>query len=312
MSIVESHIAAVVLTHNSSDDLANVLISLKNQRGIDLQIVVVDNASSQQEREGMKKIFNNIFPDGIVQNSKTIKTSNTSPVFIFHDKNNGYTSGNNIGARFAVQSGCESVLIINPDVEIQNPKYIFNLNKLIKLNTQTVVACSCIINLEGSHENPMIELSFFEELFLPIRFFLGRFFKLKNHHIDFPNSEFNVKKVSGSCFLIAADFLKLIGFFDESTFLYCEEAILSVQVQQAGFKMVMDPKLRAFHNHKKDKKQDPSERFKLWAKSRGKFHKFYGPYGLMRRTLLLFSRSFLLTLIWIRKVFCSIYKKFSQ
>ena len=68
--------------------------------------------------------------------------------------------------------------------------------------------------------------------------------------------------------MIKMSFLKEISFFDENVFLYCEEAILSRQVELAGKRMYYLATAQAIHRHVKTEKGDPVKRFKEWGKSR--------------------------------------------
>ena len=68
--------------------------------------------------------------------------------------------------------------------------------------------------------------------------------------------------------MIRMSFLKSIDFFDEKVFLYCEEAILSRQVEMSGKRMYYLATTQAVHRHVKSEKGDPIKRFKTWGKSR--------------------------------------------
>ena len=116
----QQRIGAVVLTYNSSEDLLNCLIGLRAQQGVNLQIIVVDNASKPDERSRLKAIFLEVLPMGIILPTNGTMDVDASAVFLCNDINSGYSAGNNIGARFAVASGCEAVLIINPDARIED------------------------------------------------------------------------------------------------------------------------------------------------------------------------------------------------
>ena len=75
--------------------------------------------------------------------------------------------------------------------------------------------------------------------------------------------------------MIRMSFLKSIDFFDEKVFLYCEEAILSRQVEMNGKKMYYLATAQAVHRHVKNEKGDPVKRFKTWGKSRCYFIDHY-------------------------------------
>ena len=51
---------------------------------------------------------------------------------------------------------------------------------------------------------------------------------------------FEVETINGAAFLIQADFLKKIGYFDENTFLYAEELILGHTIKENNFKCALN------------------------------------------------------------------------
>lgn len=290
-------IAAVILTYNSADDLPHCLTGLAAQRGVDLRVIVVDNASRPDARADMKAQFSETFPGGAVLSAGENLPSEAHHLFLCNHQNSGYSAGNNIGARAATALGCTSVLIINPDVRIADPYYVVGLNELIAASPKTAVACSAVTNLSGMQENPMIEPGFIEELLWPVKILTVGLFRSRHSAAPLQTEPFRVSKVTGACFLIRMDFLHQIGFFDESVFLYCEESILRAQVRATGWHMVMEPRLRALHAHQTNAKGDQVSRFRVWAESRRRFHMIYGGYGKFWQSVLGVSRHLTLVLI---------------
>jgi GT2 family glycosyltransferase len=303
MTAVRRRIGAVILTHNSSEDLLECLTGLQAQQGVDLMVIVVDNASDPNELMRLEAIFKEALPDGQILAAKGASDHVSPAVFICNETNSGYSQGNNIGARFAAGAGCEAVLIVNPDVQIEDPDYLRNLFDLITADAKTAIACTVLTNLMGSHENPMHEPTFYEELLWPMQMIIYQFFPQKRIEKTFSSKPQLVEKVSGACFLIRMDFLRHIGFFDEKVFLYCEESILSSQVRRLGWHMMMDPCLYAIHAHRTNIKNDPLFCFRIWAKSRSIFHADENRYGLTGQALLSGSRYLILGLIWTRIFF---------
>jgi GT2 family glycosyltransferase len=297
MTRTQRCVGAVILTYNSSEELHGCIIGLRAQREVDVRIIIVDNASKPDERAQMQTTFQEVIPDGQILPGTAAADPNLQAVFLCNSINSGYSAGNNIGARFAVETGCEAVLIINPDVQIENPYYLVSLFDIITADAKTAVASSAVTSLSGAHENPMIEPSFFEEFFWPIKMVGSRFFRQGKKNPTLFAAPQRVEKVTGACFLIRTDFLRRIGFFDESVFLYCEESILSAQVRAAGWHIIMDPRINALHAHKSDLKADSLLRFTAWAESRRRFHKTHGGYGPIRQRLLSFSRMIILWLV---------------
>lgn len=296
-----ARVAAVILTYNSLADLPECLEGMGAQRGCDLRIVVVDNASQENERAGMLAVARQKLHGLKILTSSEAAMGDfddkLTAFFIQNDVNGGYSAGNNIGARFALRLGVDAVLVLNPDVRIQDPHYVQRLALSLLGDDRNVVAASAVRNLAGEDENPMHELSFWEEFCWPFWLALGPLgLRLRSRRSR--GSE--VEKVSGSCLLVRAPFLAQIGFFDEAVFLYCEEAILAAQVRQGGWKIKYVPELQALHAHQATAKGDPSRRVRAWIRSRRYFHKTYTQYGVLRRALLRVSQSLVLCLFYLR------------
>ena len=300
MSATTLRVGAIVLTHNSSEDLPDCIAGLIAQKGVDLRVIVVDNASQPDERARIEAIFCAALPDGRVLSAADTRPEDVAAlpaVFLRNEVNGGYSAGNNIGARLAAAIGCDAVLIINPDVRISEPSYVATLCEEVLAGPKTAVACSALRNLSDEQENPMTEPSFVQELLWPVKMIAVGLFRSRKTVLPLPASRFRVDKVSGACFMIRTDFLRQVGFFDETVFLYCEESILMAQVRMAGRHMVMIPNIEALHAHRGDVKGDPLRRFQVWAKSRHQFHKCFSGYNIFGQTLLAISRRMTLELI---------------
>lgn len=298
-------IGAVVLTYNSTEDLPNCLSGLLAQAGVDLRVIVVDNASRREARIRMEADFIAALPCGRVLDASEVRYESLASlpaVFLRNQVNLGYSAGNNIGARLAAAIGCDAVLIINPDVRLSDPGYAAALGALISADPQTAVACSKVRTLSGTQENPMTEPGFVEEMLWPVAMVAAGLFRRPRPALPLPATMFRVAKVSGACFLIRTDFLRSIGFFDESVFLYCEESILMAQVRAAGWHMMMDPGREALHAHRSSAKGGALPRFRTWMHSRSRFHAVHGPHGASGRVLLAGSRALSLGLVGAREL----------
>lgn len=255
-------IAVVILNYNSTADCRKCIGYLKLQQGIEAEIIVVDNCSRDDERMVVE-----------------VLCRDTGCTFIANNKNAGYNAGNNAGLRYAAEKGYEYALIANPDMEFPQKEYLYRLVEKMQEDENIVVCGSDIIGPDGIHQSPMGRdenwqgsLGWIKEIFC------GRKQQDKYDFIDNYKESHYCHKVSGCCFMIRTDFLKKIGFFDEKVFLYCEEAILSRQVEIAGKKMYYLATAQALHRHIKSEKSDPVKRFKAWGKSRCYFIDKYSGY----------------------------------
>ena len=245
-------IAIIILNYNSSADCSKCIGYLKAQQGVEQEIVVVDNCSREDDRKAVELLC-----------------KEQDCTFITNSENKGYNAGNNVGLRYAAEKGYEFALIANPDMEFPQTDYLATLVAQMQTDDDIVVCGSDIVGADGIHQSPMGKEGNWRGSFAWIKEIFGK--KKKSDAYDFIDNyseSHYCHKVSGCCFMIRMSFLKSINFFDEKVFLYCEEAILSRQVEMNSKKMYYLTTAQAVHRHVKNEKGDPIKRFKIWGKSR--------------------------------------------
>ncbi len=249
-------IPIIVLNYNSYDDCLKCAASLVGQTGVETELVFVDNRSADGER---LKAF----------------CQDHGYTFIAAEENRGYNAGNNIGLRYAAEQGYKYALIANPDMEFPQPDYLARLMAKMEEDEDIVVCGSDVVTPEGIHQSPMYRDGDWRS---SMGWFTGLFKKKKPDTYDFIDNykeSHYCSKVSGCCLMVRMDFLQNINFFDENVFLYCEEAILSRQVEALGKKMYYLADVQAVHVHIEKAKTNPLGRVETWKNSRIYFIKTY-------------------------------------
>lgn len=262
------NIPVILLNYNSTFDCRKSIGFLQRQIGADLEIIVVDNCSKSDEIEAAQKLCEE---SGIT--------------FLASKSNRGYNAGNNIGLRYAACKGYKYALIANPDMEFPQIDYILQLQKVLDEKQDVVVVGSDIVGPDGGHQNPMMPDGDWKQAFNWLTDLMQHSKQEVPNYIDSPMVNHYCNKLSGCCFLIRIDFLQSIDFFDENVFLYCEEAILSKLMSQAGKKMYYLSSATAIHRHIKSEKGNPVPRFKAWIDSRLYFEKKYNYQGCIQHIL---------------------------
>ena len=261
-------IAIIILNYNSSPDCRKCIEFLKYQEGVELEIIVVDNCSSREgEQEAIRQLC-----------------QQQGCTFIQAKTNKGYNAGNNIGLRYATEKGYEYAMIANPDMEFPEKEYVRTIVEVMTKDKQVVVCGSDILTPEGKHQNPMKR----DGNWLSSFSWIKGIFKTdedacylnscrhQTHYCD---------KVSGCCLLLRLNYIDKIGYFDEHIFLYCEEAILSRQVERDGMKMLYVAETQALHRHIASEKGNTGARFKAWVASRIYFEKKYNDEGFFKNAI---------------------------
>ena len=281
-------IGVVILNYNSAKDTRKCIEFLQKQKlNEELHVIVVDNSDREQgigsKEQGIdnSQLFIAKAQRPMVQQSTEV---------IYADENRGYSAGNNIGLRRAVELGCEYVLVVNPDMELVDPHYIEKLVAVMQADEDVVVAATDIVTPEGIHQNPMLADGNWRSSFGWVTSLLRPQKRAEAYDFigDYAKSGY-CAKVSGCCLMLRCSFLQEIGYFDEYPFLYCEEAILASQVARAGKKMYYLADTQAIHRHVKSEKGDPVKRFRHWQRSRIYFYKRYSNDSWLGRQISILS-----------------------
>lgn len=244
MKTWESKCAILILNYNGAE---LTIESTKRLRGYSkkLQIVIVDNCSEDQSYQNIKENFERD------QYTYTIE----------NDKNAGYAAGNNVGLRFIEKQlpEVDTVCIMNPDIKVNSLEILYRLyTSLWSDETLAVITAQTIYN--GSLRYPN---DFGWKHLTPIYMMfggtlLGRIIKPSIRYTSIKVTDDNIAYVDivqGCFFMAKMKFFQQVDFFDESTFLYEEEAILGKKMQQAGYKeaVLLDAFVHHDH-HEKDKR----------------------------------------------------------
>ena len=288
---MEKKIPVILLNYNTSADCRKCVGFLQTQQGIELEIIIVDNCSQDEDRAAIAQLCDEC-----------------GATFLPVSENKGYNAGNNVGLRYAAEKGYQYALIANPDMEFPQSDYLAKLVAQAEEQSDVVVWGTDIVTPEGIHQNPIMRDGDWRSSFGWIRELLFREREKKEAYdfIDRYDENHYCAKVSGCCLLVGMDFIKEIGYFDEYPFLYCEEAILSRQVEQAGKRMYYVAELQAVHRHIASAKGNPIPRFRHLLRSRLYYIRQYGGDGWWGRTLAILAMwmytSVMMMVFRIRKI----------
>ncbi|GLG89815.1 glycosyltransferase [Sellimonas catena] len=229
----------VILNYNTWDDtIACIESLLKFTKIIKGKIYVVDNASPTTPQKSL------------------IQKLNELPMvnLIYAKRNKGYAAGNNIGLKKALEDGCDAVLICNSDIIFVDD----SINKMLCFleEHKNIGLIGPQIYNRDLEFQPIYMLSKLtgsgkiKNMFLntPMRKVFSNFEKnfIQKSEIHEPLKVFGV---SGCCFLISRPCLEYLFPLDENTFLYEEEYIIGVKLENTVFKNYVLPNTCVIHAH---------------------------------------------------------------
>lgn len=173
-------------------------------------------------------------------------------VFIRNKKNLGYNAGNNVGIAKAREIGCEEILLSNNDVRYL-PNSIQAMQSYLRSHPQVGIVGPKILDLDGRvQKSNLCRKTGMKEKYM-VRTRANLIFR-KNcctyfgYNRDYDQT-FRVYAVLGCCFMLSAACVQAVTPLDEYPFLYEEELMLGIRMEEKGFYTVYYPKAVVEHLH---------------------------------------------------------------
>jgi len=195
----------VILNYDRKDRLKKCLDSVFQIAYPNFEVVIVDNNSS----------------DGSLE---MVRTGYSRSTLIKNEANLGYSAGNNVGIRYALERMADYVLLLNNDTEV---KANF-LSRLIEV-------------AEGNAKIGILSPLIFDGYSGKVWFSGGEIDWMKMKAINLSEikheNNFSTDFISGCAMLVKKDVFKKIGLLDEDFFLYWEDVDFSLRAKRSGFKI---------------------------------------------------------------------------
>jgi GT2 family glycosyltransferase len=254
-------VSIIIVNWNSEELLGKCLKAVfESTEGLDIEVIVVDNASSDSSVEMIDSVFPAV---------KVIQLG----------ENLGFARANNIGLK---DSHGEFILLLNPDAFLHN-----NAVEIMVKHMQThprVGACGPRLLYEDGQIQrscssfPTLRTELWQALWLDKLFPRSRVFgEYQMTYWDLDDLR-EVDCVMGACMLIRRDALGELGLLDERFFMYSEEVDLCFRMKQSGWKVIFVPMASATHIWRGSAQGVPHERtfLRLYGSRVKFFRKHYG------------------------------------
>ncbi len=222
-------ISFVTITYNGYKDTCDLIESLhKHITSVSYEIIVVDNASKNNEAERLQ------------QNYPTICA-------IRNEDNGGFSAGNNIGIGKAQG---EYIFLINNDTYIEEDNLLALIDRLE--SNPKIGAVSPKIRFAFPPQD--IQYAGYTKL-TPIT--------LRNKPIGFGEADhphYNIATkqwyLHGAALLIKREVIEKVGNMPELFFLYYEELDWTTQMRNAGYELWYEPRMTVFHKESQSTGQE--------------------------------------------------------
>ncbi len=210
---------AIILNYNGKDTLLECLDSVYKSDYSNLEVIIVDNNST----DGSFKIAKNHF---------------AKFHFIKNSQNIGFAGGNNVAIKFALEKMADYIFLLNNDALIKND----TISKLVK-------------TAERNEKIGLLSPLIYKNKTNKIWFAGGKinWLQMRTEHTSnklLKNKPLLTSYITGCAMLIKKEVFKKIGLLDEDYFLYYEDADFSYRARKNGFKVAVLPSAIAYHFEK--------------------------------------------------------------
>jgi len=212
-------IAIVVLTWNKASDVMECLESLTGLNYPDYEIIVVDNHSTDNTVEEVRKKY-------------------PGHTLIVNSSDLGYAGGNNAGLKYALGKEFKYIFVLSNDTKA-DPDCLRELVIIMEGDT-SIGAAGPVIH--DYYNTDQIILSGDK-----ISWITGKLMYNRINKLSFNETAVEMRYLNGSAVLFRTEVLKLTGIFDEKYFLFYEDADLSLRIRQSGYKAVLAAASKIYH-----------------------------------------------------------------
>jgi N-acetylglucosaminyl-diphospho-decaprenol L-rhamnosyltransferase len=272
-------LSIIVVNWNTLELLRNCLRSIyANVSNLDLEVIVVDNASS----DGSQAMVETEFPQvRLIRNPSNV----------------GFARANN--QAIAISRG-RYVLLLNSDAVLL-PETVSSMVQVLDEKLEVGVVGAQLLNPDGSFQGSFADYpSLFGELLLASK--LARFVYTPEYP-NYPPQRSQQPRtcdwVSGACLMVRMAAISNVGVLDETYFMYSEETDWCYRMHKAGWSVYYQPAAKVIHWNGQSSKRVPERRRSLVYRSKWLFmrkHHSALAAGIFRAALLTVSAAKLL--VW--------------
>lgn len=260
----------LILNYKTYKETITLTKNLYNAGLKDKYVLIVDNSSPNESYFELTKELSGL------DNIEVIAS----------DINGGYAKGNNYGLKYAKKYNPQYVCIINNDV-------IFDINTIDRLcewyeripSVAFIAPIQILPNGKEAIFRNMDVPTIWTDLSLYNPFSRKFHYYIENTKIKGVNE---IGIIPGAFIFTNYHLFESLGFFDESTFLFCEERFIAKKAQIAGLKSYVILGETYLHNHSTTINNESSKRKQreMIQKGRCLYHKKFSRYPFLCTSIL--------------------------
>lgn len=237
-------VSIIILNWNRKEDTLACMRSLKvsSVKDFEMKVVVVDNGSTDGSQLAIAKFI-----------EQTKATNKRKWKLIELEKNFGFVEGNNIGSRYAFDTGADYVILLNDDTIVEKNC----ISKLIKFANKRKDAGLISPKIYFAEGFEFHKDRYKKEDLGKVIWYAGGDIDWNNiygsnHGVDEVDKgqHDKIKEIdfaTGCCLLIKKEVVDKIGLLDKKYFAYYEDSDYSQKARRAGWKVLYYPAAYLWH-----------------------------------------------------------------
>lgn len=260
-------LSVIIVNWNTRDLLLNCIRSVyETVQGIEFEIWVVDNGSTDKSQQAVKAAFPQVH---LIENTQ----------------NRGFAAANNQALK---QMAGRYALLLNSDAALTE-RAAERLLAFMESTPTAGMACGQLLNPDGTLQNsianfPTLLTLISNETLLRILF--PERFPSKRRSYTGP---IPVESGIGACLMIRKTAMEMVGIFDESFFFFFEETDWAYRMRQANWRIFFVPSARIIHAQGKSAGNSVASRI-LFYRSRYIYLKKWHPKSYCLMVTIVFIR----------------------
>lgn len=255
-------LSIIIVSFNTRELLADCLHSIFSQKGTEFEVWVVDNASSDESAQMVKKEFPQV---RLIENRENL----------------GFSGANNLAIKKAQG---QFLFLLNSDTILKG-QALAKILDFFDENPEAGVVGVKILNSDGSPQESVGKFYNLINTFLML-FGVERMGLMRSS----PDETKEVDWVSGAALALRKEILPKVGLLDENFFMYMEEVEWCFRAKLAGFKIFFYPQARVVHYERGSAKKSEA----IWGIYRGLalfFQKYKPPWQVAILKLMLKTKA---------------------
>lgn len=224
----------ILLNYNNWQDTIECVLSLINSGTGSSNIIIIENCSTDNSREKLSEKMPAV---------KVIQS----------DKNLGFTGGNNVGIKYALENNYDYAIVLNNDTIVESKVSIKNLIDEMDQNPDATLGTGRIFYYPEKDKvwydgGKVIKWRAAEKHFN---------FRKNINEIKLHNELRNIDFISGCYMCIRLRDLPKLGYMDEKFFIYLDDLEYSSRASKYGMKMLYVPNSVIYHKARGEGKHTP-------------------------------------------------------